>query len=43
MDECSAKVKVLWYAVADKLDINRAELAVKMPATKLCEDGADIS
>ena len=41
MDECSAKVKSAVAAVADKLDIVRAELAVKMPATKLCEDGAD--
>ena len=37
MDECSAKVKSAVAAVADKLDIVRAELAVKMPATKLCE------
>lgn len=42
MDECSAKVKSAVAAVADKLDIVRAELAVKMPATKLCEDGADM-
>ena len=30
MDECSAKVKSAVAAVADKLDIVRAELAVKM-------------
>lgn len=37
IDECSAKVKSAVADVADKLDIVRAELAVKMPATKLCE------
>ncbi len=41
MDECSAKVKSAVALVADRLGIAKAELAVKVPVTRLCESGAD--
>lgn len=41
IEECGAKVSRAVALVADKLGIARAELAVAVPETRLCEKGAD--